>query len=61
MDTLIFIGRIIFGGFFIYSWEIKNPQSRTADKANFMKNIALLGAIFMLLAIPTPWPLSFVP
>ncbi|MCX6145097.1 MAG: DoxX family protein [Ignavibacteriales bacterium] len=42
-------------------WEIKDPQLRMADKTNFMKNMALLGAILMLLAIPTPWPLSVVP
>jgi uncharacterized membrane protein YphA (DoxX/SURF4 family) len=129
MDTLLLIGRIILGGFFIYSganhfigfgmmtpyvkmkgvpfpaiaqgltgfmlllggisvlcglyptvgilllvaflvpvslmmhnfWGIKDPQMRIADRANFMKNMALLGAILMLLAIPTPWPLSFLP
>jgi putative oxidoreductase len=129
MDTLLLIGRIILGGFFIYSgvnhfigfgmmtqyakmkgvpfpavaqgvtglmlvlggvsvlcgvypaigilllvaflvpvsvimhnfWEIKDPQLRMTDKASFMKNMALLGAILMLLAIPTPWALSFVP
>jgi putative oxidoreductase len=42
-------------------WEIKDPQMRMADKSSFMKNMALLGAILMLLAIPTPWPFSFVP
>ena len=42
-------------------WKIKDPQMRMADKTNFMKNMALLGAILMLLAIPTPWPLSFLP
>jgi putative oxidoreductase len=42
-------------------WVIRDPQSRMADKTNFMKNMALLGAILMLLAIPTPWPLSFLP
>ena len=128
MDTLLLIGRIILGGFFIYSgvnhfigfgmmtqfakmkrvpfpaaargvsgmmlllggvsilcglyptvgilllvaflvpvsvmihnfWEIRDPQLRMADKTNFMKNMALLGAILMLLTIPTPWPLSIV-
>jgi putative oxidoreductase len=42
-------------------WEIRDPQVRMADKTNFMKNMALLGAILMLLAIPLPWPLSMVP
>lgn len=129
MDTLLLVGRIILGGFFIYSgvnhfigfgmmtqyakmkgvpfpataqgitglmlllgglsivfgiypfvgvvllvaflvpvslmmhnfWKIEDPQLRMNDKANFLKNMALLGAILMLLAIPSPWPLSLVP
>jgi putative oxidoreductase len=42
-------------------WNIEDPQLRMADKINFTKNLALVGAILMLLAIPTPWPLSLVP
>jgi putative oxidoreductase len=42
-------------------WKIEDPQLRMNDKANFLKNMALLGAILMLLAIPSPWPLSLVP
>jgi putative oxidoreductase len=42
-------------------WDIKDPQLRMADKTSFLKNMALVGAILMLLAMPTPWPLSFVP
>ena len=129
MNTLLLIGRIIFGGFFIYSgvqhfigfgmmtqyakmkgvpfpeiaqgttglmlllgglsivfgiypfvgivllvaflvpvslmihnfWKLEDPQLRMADKTNFMKNMALLGAVLMLLTIPSPWPLSVVP
>ena len=126
MDTLFLIGRIILGGFFIYSglnhflgfgmmanytkmkgvplpqlavaitglmlilgglsivlgaypkvgiallagflipvsllmhnfWKIQDPQLKVADKVNFTKNMALLGAALMFLAIPRPWPLS---
>ena len=126
MDTLFLIGRIILGGFFIYSglnhflgfgmmanytkmkgvplpqlavaitglmlmlgglsivlgaypkvgiallagflipvsllmhnfWKIQDPQLKVADKVNFTKNMALLGAVLMFLAIPRPWPLS---
>lgn len=129
MDILLLLGRIIFGGFFIYSgvnhfigfemmtqyakmkgvpypaitqglaglmlllgglsivlgiyplagiillvaflvpvslmmhnfWNLEDPQSRMVDKTNFTKNMALLGAILMFLAIPSPWPLSLVP
>ena len=42
-------------------WKIEDPQLRMADKVNFMKNMALLGAILMLLAIPSPWTLSLLP
>ena len=129
MNTLLLIGRIIFGGYFVYSgvnhfigfgmmtqyakmkgvpfpavaqgmtglmlllgglsivlgiyhvvgivllvaflipvslmmhnfWKLEDPQLRMADKINFMKNMALIGAILMLLAIPSPWALSLVP
>jgi uncharacterized membrane protein YphA (DoxX/SURF4 family) len=42
-------------------WKIEDLQLRMADKANFLKNMALLGAILMLLAIPSPWSLSLLP
>ncbi|MGB2869259.1 MAG: DoxX family membrane protein [Bacteroidota bacterium] len=42
-------------------WKLQDPQLRMADKVNFLKNMALLGAVLMLLAIPFPWPLSLVP
>jgi len=41
--------------------KLEEPQLRMADKINFMKNMALLGAVLMLLAIPLPWPISLVP
>ena len=42
-------------------WKLEDPQLRVADKINFTKNMALLGADLMLLAIPSPWSLSLVP
>lgn len=42
-------------------WKIDDPQSRMADRGNFFKNMALLGATLMFLALPLPWPLSLVP
>jgi len=42
-------------------WKIEDPQLRMADRNNFARNLALLGAILMFLAIPSPWPLSLVP
>ena len=42
-------------------WTLADPQLRMADKVNFMKNMALLGALLMFLAIPLPWALSVAP
>jgi putative oxidoreductase len=39
-------------------WAATEPQSRLADFVHFKKNIALLGAAWMLLLIPRPWPWS---
>ena len=38
-------------------WKITD-QSRMGEQINFMKNMALLGALLMLLAIPLPWVMS---
>lgn len=37
-------------------WADTDPNMKMANMVNFMKNIALLGAALMMLAIPTPWP-----
>jgi putative oxidoreductase len=39
-------------------WAATDPSVRQLDQVNFKKNIALLGAGWMLLLIPQPWPLS---
>ncbi len=39
-------------------WEISDPMARMGEHINFYKNLGLLGAILMLLAIPVPWALS---
>ena len=39
-------------------WDDKEPMTRINNQVNFMKNVALLGAAWMLLAIPRPWPMS---
>ena len=39
-------------------WKVQDPQLRAAERVNFLKNIALLGAVLMFLAIPRPWPFS---
>jgi uncharacterized membrane protein YphA (DoxX/SURF4 family) len=39
-------------------WVEQDPMAKTMQMVNFTKNLALLGAALMLLAIPQPWPLS---
>ncbi len=39
-------------------WKISDQNMRMMDKVNFTKNMALLGAALMALAITAPWPLS---
>jgi len=40
-------------------WKVSEPNMKMMEMVNFTKNMALLGAALMLLAISTPWPLSF--
>jgi uncharacterized membrane protein YphA (DoxX/SURF4 family) len=39
-------------------WDDKDPMTRINNKVNFQKNLAMLGAAWMLLRIPRPWPLG---
>jgi putative oxidoreductase len=39
-------------------WAIQEPQAKTVEMANFMKNMGLLGLVLMTVAIPRPWPMS---
>ena len=39
-------------------WKITDPMQQMGERVNFYKNLALLGAVLMLLAIPAPWALS---
>lgn len=41
-------------------WKISDPMMRMGEQVNFNKNLGLLGAVLMLLAIPTPWILSLM-
>ena len=36
-------------------WKVTDQMARMGEHINFYKNLALLGAILLLLAIPTPW------
>jgi putative oxidoreductase len=42
-------------------WTVTDPTQRLGEFINFSKNMALLGAALMLLALPAPWPYSIVP
>ncbi len=39
-------------------WKESDPQMKMGDRVNFTKNMALFGALLMLLAVPTPWLLA---
>ena len=39
-------------------WAASDPSARMMDVTNFKKNIALLGAAWIFLLIPQPWPWS---
>lgn len=36
-------------------WKASDPMQKMNEQINFTKNMALLGAVLMLLAIPLPW------
>ncbi|MFA6520387.1 MAG: DoxX family membrane protein [Candidatus Paceibacterota bacterium] len=39
-------------------WEVTDQMARMGERVNFYKNLGLIGALLMFLAIPTPWVLS---
>jgi len=39
-------------------WNDKDPQAKSMNQIQFNKNMALLGAALMMLAIPMPWMYS---
>jgi uncharacterized membrane protein YphA (DoxX/SURF4 family) len=39
-------------------WAVQDPMARMLEMVNFTKNMALMGAALMFLAIATPWPFS---
>ena len=42
----------------MHNFWAAGPQEKQAQMINFMKNVALLGATLMFVAIPRPWPFS---
>jgi putative oxidoreductase len=50
---------LVAAAFQIHSyWEMDDAQMKQTDMINFMKNMALAGALLMLLLLPQPWPIS---
>jgi putative oxidoreductase len=39
-------------------WAIENPQKKMVQQINFLKNMALIGALLMFFMINRPWPVS---
>ena len=39
-------------------WKVEDPQTKMAEMTQFMKNMAMLGAALIFLAVQTPWPLA---
>jgi putative oxidoreductase len=40
-------------------WAVGDPEARLIERLNLMRNMALFGAVIMMVAIPTPWRMSF--
>ena len=39
-------------------WNLEDPTQKMSQQVNFNKNVALLGAVLMFLAIPLPWAVA---
>jgi len=39
-------------------WTIQDPMQKMGEQVNFMKNMALLGAVLMMFILATPWAMS---
>lgn len=42
----------------MHAFWLEQGEARQIDRVNFMKNLALIGALLMLFAMPQPWPLA---
>ena len=59
VGIILLILFLIVASFQIHKyWKLDDAQMRQIDQINFTKNLALVGALLMLLLIPTPWPMS---
>jgi putative oxidoreductase len=41
-------------------WTVKDPMQRMGERINFTKNMALLGALLVISAVPQPWAYSLL-
>lgn len=41
-------------------WTVTDPMAKMAEEIQFYKNAALIGALLMLLSLPTPWMMSLM-
>ncbi len=41
-------------------WDVQDPMARMGEHVNFLKNMALIGALLMFFLISRPWPVSLV-
>jgi uncharacterized membrane protein YphA (DoxX/SURF4 family) len=41
-------------------WKVEDQMAKMGERVNFMKNLALLGSLLMILMIPAPWAVSLV-
>jgi uncharacterized membrane protein YphA (DoxX/SURF4 family) len=59
---LVFIATFLVGVTFKMHrfWKITDPQMRAMEKIQFTKNMALLGAVLMMLGLFAEWPLSIL-
>lgn len=39
-------------------WAVEDPMQRMGERVNFTKNLALLGALLIIGAVPQPWAYS---
>lgn len=50
---------LLMANFMVHKfWNVSDPQAKMNDQINFMKNMALVGALLMLLMVPHPWMYS---
>jgi uncharacterized membrane protein YphA (DoxX/SURF4 family) len=39
-------------------WEVDDQREQMGEMVNFAKNVALIGAVLMMMGIEEPWPIS---